>query len=401
MNIGEDTHCVTTIDVTRDIITAIDIVDLTSQHPDTGGIASRDLVGVVSGIQLDGRTCDGHTVSHGTYVGLTATTIDIIDHHAGTFYLQEQTFRTGHAPLVTATIEVTNTPSLQVPSGSDLHLRLVVTSKQASNLVFSTTRIREGGVDIHLVLEAGVGQQLIVIRILDAIHHLTGVIQTNDRLFCDRSVITTTIGINNRTAQKFQVSLTNVRQLRLGIILIDLNRSSILCPYFPLTRLTFSGILNRIVTIATSEELADINLLSIICFFLAIHLGRDAYKGIPGVIDLILACFSTDFRQFCRDSIRCTDGSGDIITAINLIDNDIVRSMLAIDMDKGTATHISHTGTAIDGVHITCQHSHRGTAPCITGITATIDITANHNLGYSLLPRQHKEQQEQCLHTVH
>ena len=347
MNIGEDTHRVTTIDVTRDIITAIDIVDLTSQHPDTGGIASRDLVGVVSGIQLDGRTSDGHTVSHGTYVGLTATTIDIIDHHAGTFYLQEQTFRTGHAPLVTATIEVTNAPSLQVPSGSDLHLRLVVTSKQASYLVFSTTRIREGGVDIHLVLEAGVGQQLAtrscigILRILDAIHHLTGVIQTDDGLFCDRSIITTTVCINDRTTQNFKVGLANIGQLRLGNILIDLNRSSILRPYFPLIRRTYTGILDRIVTIATSEELTDVYFLGIIRFFaIGICLGRDAYEGIPSIIDLILSLFLfgghiifLDLCQFCWNFCRSAYCSSYIITAIYLIDNDIVRSMLAIDMD--------------------------------------------------------------------
>ena len=93
------------------------------------------------------------------------------------------------------------------------------------------------------------------------VHHLTGVIRTDHRLICHGSVVTATEDIDDRASDNFKIGLAKLWQLRLVIILIDLNRSSIFCPYFPLMRFTDSFILNRIVTVTTAIEITYIHLM--------------------------------------------------------------------------------------------------------------------------------------------
>ena len=163
-------------------------------------------------------------------------------------------------------------------------------------------------------------------------------------------------------------------------------------------RLTYTGILDRIVTIATSEELSYVYLLSIICFccYSVVTrtcgdcLGRDTYKGIPGVIDIILASFSTYFRQFCRYFRRSANGSSDIVTAIRLINNDIVGGVLTIDVQECTAFNVCLTCTAIDIVHVAGIDVDLSHAACITGITASVYVTTNSNLCLHQCCRQTK-----------
>ena len=150
--VSHDTYSIAGIDVTRDIVTAIYVVDFTSQHSDTCSVTCRNVVRVILRVKCYLRIrhrCGIVVVIERLHVSFTTTAIDVIDHHSCTFNLHKQTFRTGHTSLVTATIEVADPTLLQVPSGTDSHIRLVVSAKETSNLVFSTAWIRESGVDPH------------------------------------------------------------------------------------------------------------------------------------------------------------------------------------------------------------------------------------------------------------
>ena len=144
-NTGKDTYRVTTIDITRNIIATIDIVDIAIQYSYTGCITTRNIIGVVSGIQLDISIRHGAIVIiiiQRTYISLTAPTINIVNLHSCALYLQEQTFRTGHTPLVTTTIQVTYFTPQQIPSGTDGHIGHVIATKQTTYLEGITLRIR-------------------------------------------------------------------------------------------------------------------------------------------------------------------------------------------------------------------------------------------------------------------
>ena len=66
-----DTHSITTVDITGDIITAIDIQDITTLNQHTRGITCR----VVSSVD---RLCrDGHL--GGIHIGHTTATKDILN----------------------------------------------------------------------------------------------------------------------------------------------------------------------------------------------------------------------------------------------------------------------------------------------------------------------------------
>ena len=51
--------------------------------------------------------------------------------------------------------------------------------------------------------------------------------------------------------------------------------------------------------------------------------------------------------------------------------------MLAVEMDKGRATHVGHTGTSKYGMQIALIHGNLGAATCVTGIATAIDAAAN------------------------
>ena len=86
-----------------------------------------------------------HDVCH------TTTTIEVIDDKGGVRHdFKEQTIGRGHRALVTAAIEVTHLTGEQVPRRTDMHLRLVVTTKEAAHLIFTTAGEGEGGINAHL-----------------------------------------------------------------------------------------------------------------------------------------------------------------------------------------------------------------------------------------------------------
>ena len=75
------------------------------------------------------------------------------------------------------------------------------------------------------------------------------------------------------------------------------------------------------------------------------------------------------------------DGSGNVITSIYAGDEYLTSSILAIDVHVGSTTHISHTGTTKDAIHLAdAPHRHRGITLHLSVIAATIHITTNLNL---------------------
>ena len=161
VDMGHDTYGITGIDVTRDIVTAIHVVDMTSQYSDTCSITCRNVVRVILRVQCYIVIRNWRSivvVVQRLHIGLATTAIDVIDHHSCTFNLHKQTFRTGHTSLVTTTIEVADLTLLQIPSRTNSHISLVVSTKETTYLVGITAGVREGGVDAHLIFKAGVGQ---------------------------------------------------------------------------------------------------------------------------------------------------------------------------------------------------------------------------------------------------
>ncbi len=131
------------------------------QHSDAGCIAGWNVVRIIFFWQL--YLVIRHRVVviiviQWLHVRLATAAIDVIDHHSCTFNLHEQTLRTCHAALITAAIEVADLTSLQVPAGTDGHIRLVVTAKETAYLVGITAWIREGGIDTHQSFKAVIGQ---------------------------------------------------------------------------------------------------------------------------------------------------------------------------------------------------------------------------------------------------
>ena len=142
---GVDTDGITAIDRTRHVVTAIDIVDITATYQHTGCQLVRELINQVSifVLVLQVRTRRIVTVYRWHHVSHTATTIDIVNHQRINIgyirvNLQQQTLWTGHLAAVTTTIEVTDLTALQVPRRTDMHLCLVVTTKQTAYLELVT-----------------------------------------------------------------------------------------------------------------------------------------------------------------------------------------------------------------------------------------------------------------------
>ena len=193
---------------------------MTCHHSDTSGIACRNVVRVILSRQLHLAVWHWRSivvVVQRLHVSLTTTAIDVFNHHSFTFNLHEQTLRAGHTSLVTTTIEVTDFTLLQVPTGTDSHISLVVTAKEASYLVGITARIREGGVDAHPILKAVVVQYLAtcasirIVSINDTADHLARILQGNNGLTRDGRIIAATISIYDRTTKDFKVCLTQIR----------------------------------------------------------------------------------------------------------------------------------------------------------------------------------------------
>ena len=192
----------------------------------------------------------------------------------------------------------------------------------------------------------------------------------------------------------------------------------------------------EVVTVAAAEELADIDLLACrigleifvrgfipggilgfisccgdlggrIIFGSGRHLGGDADIAVEGRVNSVLLGVSIgwvtlDGFQLRGDDFLCalvlTDGAGDVIAAIDLVDEHIAAGILAVDVYEGVAAHIGHTGTAeqltlrvLYGRRLVCATLHgtdvtRIDVPAraafdIALVTTAIDVAANLDLG--------------------
>ena len=235
-----------------------------------------------------------------THISLTATTIDIIHYHSCAIHLQQQAFRARHSTLVTATVEVANLTSFQIPTGTDSHVSLVISTKQTTNLEGFAIGVCEGGIDSHL-LETSIVKQLATVAsvrircVKDTTNHLAGIVQTDDGLVCHRGVVTTTVGIDDRTAKNFQVGPFKFGRRERRSAGNDCFISHLVLHYR-------SVIVRHILIIAvtTAKELTDIDLLGIIGFFAGsiVRLCRDTHKCIPGIVNFVLSRFWAYLRQF-------------------------------------------------------------------------------------------------------
>ena len=102
-----------------------------------------------------------------------------------------------------------------------MHLRLVVATKEAANLIGTTTGLREGGVDAHF-LEALCGQQVDGTCCAfgnfhtsgigpDMVHHRTGVVEMDEGLLLHGSIVTTTVAIHDRASNYLHIDTIQFR----------------------------------------------------------------------------------------------------------------------------------------------------------------------------------------------
>ena len=360
---GTDTNSITAIDLTGNIVTTIDIVHITATNDDTRRKSDWEVITLKTVrrrfiFTIHGRTDIGHT----------ATTIQILNNNIrGALNIQEQAFRTGHCTLITAAVEVTDNAVFQVPCRTNVHLGLVVTSKDAGEVKGITGEIAlEGSQSCslcqchQLCLTLG-GRR--VIRPNVCLGQYRAVIVNTDGGVCFyRCIVTTAIEMSYTTTLNLQIGLT---KLRLKQALIR----------------TVLRII--IVTITTTKQATNHKAFTLSCRCrFRCRTGTD--KGLPGIINLIFCCF----LQFTRNEICIfillinfrSYRSCNIISAIYRVNEDIIGSMLTIDIHEGTASDVGHSGTAIDLVQFTCIYGDLGIAISITGIAAAIDVTTNSNL---------------------
>ena len=324
-----------------------------------------------------------------------------------------------HSPLVATAVKVTYLAALQVPLGLDGHLRQIIAAEETAYLELVTAGLGESGVDAH-IKETARDQKILpgsaaIRSLFYMVDDLAGVVYVNDCLFLHGNIITATVGIDDRATHHLQISLQQTgfdeACLTIKSNLLSDRRSVIPFIIYIMCGLADYGrIDNRIIVIiavATSEELTDIDFLylftgrrcdiSLIIYLVngSLRTGSaDAHIAVPGVIHFIFRSNLKFCRQFFAYCCGRTDGTCNIITAKDIIGKDIAGGILTIDVYKGVAAHIGHTGTAkhlafgiiqtlvrisIIRAHtyITGPQRHLGATIHITLITATIDVAAN------------------------
>ena len=164
-NTGIYTYGITAIHTTCDIVTTIDIVDVTTTNQHTGRQACREFVNLITVfiMQLNVRRQDIKAVSHWTNICHTTSAIDIVHLDGAVSHnFQQQSLRVRHSTLITTAIEVSDLSVFQVPYWTNGHICHVVTTKESANLEGITAGIGQTGVDSH-EFEALCSQQFALI----------------------------------------------------------------------------------------------------------------------------------------------------------------------------------------------------------------------------------------------
>ena len=308
----------------------------------------------------------------------TASAIDIINDNTGSLRnLKQQSVGACHVTLVTATVNVSYFSTLQIPSRTNLHLCGIVSSKEATNLVCVTARISISGIEVHLIDHAIVLCYLINAINKYLINHFAGIVNINNGFLGYCGIVAASESIDDGTAHYLQIGFSE----------FGFSQTIIGIGCHPITEF-FGNIV--ISAITTSEELTDVYFLVVVSRYIAIHLGRDAHKSIPTLIHQIFCGFFDFFwNRLCQSAV-VPDDSRNVVSAIYVVDKHVVRCVLAINMNERMTTDISLLGTTKDSVQVASINGNIGIAFCVTGITASVNITTNSNLCLHQCCRQTK-----------
>ena len=138
-----NTYGTATVNRTRDIVTAIHVMDVTCCDIHTGCIAFWK----IDTFDLFLRDAP----FTGIHIGHTTAAIHRANGHIRTFDSQHDTIGMRHGTLVTARIDVTYQALLQMPGRTDGHRGFIVTAKDTGKLVTVTVVMRGQRVDTHRV----------------------------------------------------------------------------------------------------------------------------------------------------------------------------------------------------------------------------------------------------------
>ena len=387
---GMNTDGTAEIDLTSHVVATIDIVDVTTCNEHTGCQIVGEIVVAnlfVDFLDIFILTSYG-ILSHGTNISHTAAAVEIVNHKSRELRdFQENTLFVNHTTTVTTTVQVADHTVLQVPGGTDGHIGLVIAAIERTYLEFVAAGLRERGVDTHIP-ETCVRQEVDKTRMtrfcgirvfytidinINMVHHLTGVIHMDDCFLFYRYIVTTAIGIHDASALHIEIGLLQHGRGERRFA----GRNNLFTTLHNKVTITVCQAITIIVgigkvTITAGEDLTDIDLLSIISLFFRSDgiltfsggrgsgLGTYVDIGIPRVVNTMFICtihiirYQIARQRFAHGCCRA-DGARDIITAIDLIDNDIAGGISTVDVDIGIATHISHTGTTEHLTQWICQ----------------------------------------------
>ena len=139
LDAGIHANGIAAIDTSSDVVTAIDVVDVSATYNHTCREACRELVLWIAlfihimQLNLTGQHIGA--ISHRTDIGHTAAAIDIINLDGGVRPdFQQQAFWACHSTLITTTIEIPDFSCLEVPRWTNGHISLIVTAKHATYL---------------------------------------------------------------------------------------------------------------------------------------------------------------------------------------------------------------------------------------------------------------------------
>ena len=130
-----DTHGIAALDITRNIVAAIDIVDITSGYQQSGRITFRERI--ERAVRRRSRQ-PWHAPLIRVHIRHAATPIDIVDDHILAVDNQQDTLWMRHGPGIATAIKVSDQSPLQVPCRTDGHRSLVIAAKETANLELIT-----------------------------------------------------------------------------------------------------------------------------------------------------------------------------------------------------------------------------------------------------------------------
>ena len=242
-----------------------------------------------------------------------------------------------------------------MPGRAYAHGSLVVTTEDIGEVV-PTTLVKILGIDAH-VLQVNKRNHIIggTYRMVSTrqFPRRAGIVDTDVGSTCNRCIVTTSIGITEGSTVKIDIGSIHIGLVNApdNIILTQLH-----IPFRGIHLI--DGIV--IVAISTAKELTNEDMLvATFPFRSGQDKGADIFQT-PMVFVTASACALTVMiasinswigflnRRSGIDSSYGTDGSRDVVTTIDRIDDDVASHILTVNIDIGTSGHISLTGTAKD-----------------------------------------------------